>query len=52
MKYRYRCPYCGRAFKHPGSLQQHKTRGLTRGWCVANPELALAMNKHSARAQR
>lgn len=24
MKWRHRCPWCGRAFKNPGSLAIHK----------------------------
>jgi uncharacterized C2H2 Zn-finger protein len=45
-RWRYRCPYCGRAFKHAGSLQKHKNLpGARRGWCVASPEAALAANK-------
>jgi hypothetical protein len=40
-KYRYRCPYCNRAFKHGGSLQKHRMKGTQPGWCTAMGAAAL-----------
>jgi transcriptional regulator with XRE-family HTH domain len=45
MKYRYRCPYCRRAFKHAGSVARHRAKGSQPGWCVVDPAAALAMNR-------